>query len=109
MIWLHRRATDIFPLADKDGNGWLSKRELKNVIHKDDDLRYELRTAGGRPWAQFWAELDENNVSCYKASAAERMMGRPFLVVVACLHFGLARTPSWPRASSSCSLSVFWC
>eukprot|EP00055_Hartaetosiga_balthica_P015494 m.91839 g.91839 ORF g.91839 m.91839 type:complete len:387 (-) comp8880_c1_seq1:56-1216(-) len=58
---LHDRALDLFDKADKDKNGWLSKNELKKVIHADDNVRYELRIAGGRTWTEFWEELDEDD------------------------------------------------
>eukprot|EP00043_Microstomoeca_roanoka_P004873 m.52385 g.52385 ORF g.52385 m.52385 type:complete len:411 (+) comp12697_c0_seq1:112-1344(+) len=61
MCRLRDRVREIFERADKDKNGWLSKKELKNVLHQDDDLRFELRTAGGREWKDFWAELDAND------------------------------------------------
>ena len=57
------RAREIFERADRDGNGVLSKKELKRVLHEDDDLRDELRTAHGRHWKEFWGELDANDVS----------------------------------------------
>ncbi len=55
-------AREIFERADRDGNGVLSKRELKRVLHEDDDLRDELRAAHGRHWKDFWTELDANGV-----------------------------------------------
>ena len=62
MARMKAHVRDIFERADRDKNGWLSKKELKKVIHEDDNLRFELRTAGGRPWKEFWAELDANDV-----------------------------------------------
>ena len=62
-VSLKDRATEIFKRADRDGNGVLSKKELKRVLHEDDDLRDELRTAHGRHWKEFWGELDANDVS----------------------------------------------
>lgn len=42
----------------------LSHTELKRLLHKKDELRTALRVAGGRPWKDFWAELDANKVGC---------------------------------------------
>eukprot|EP00049_Salpingoeca_infusionum_P005139 m.88810 g.88810 ORF g.88810 m.88810 type:complete len:1118 (-) comp12868_c0_seq2:3539-6892(-) len=60
LAFLVNRATEIFTTADIHSRGWLSKSDLKKLIHKDDELREELRTAGGRTWKDFWAELDAN-------------------------------------------------
>lgn len=49
---------EVFARADKDGNGILSKTELKTVLHQDEDLRTQFRAVGGRHWKDFWHELD---------------------------------------------------
>ena len=45
---------DIFARADKDKSGTLSKTELKNLLHQDDELRESFRDMGGREWKDFW-------------------------------------------------------
>ena len=40
------RAREIFKSADSDGNGWLSHRELKKLLHSDAALKEELGISG---------------------------------------------------------------
>jgi hypothetical protein len=47
------RAREIFKSADSDGNGWLSHRELKNLLHADSALREELGVSGKKYVACF--------------------------------------------------------
>lgn len=44
------RAKEIFLAADKDGNGELSHRELKRLLHADDELRGQLQNHARMPW-----------------------------------------------------------
>lgn len=42
----------------QNGDGELSKTELKKVLHADEDIRLQFRAVGGRHWQDFWQELD---------------------------------------------------
>lgn len=47
---IRERAKRIFEAADHDGNGWLSHKEIKRLLHADTALRLELQGRLNVPW-----------------------------------------------------------
>jgi hypothetical protein len=47
---IRERARRIFEAADHDGNGWLSHKEIKRLLHADTALRLELQGRLNVPW-----------------------------------------------------------
>ena len=54
---LAAKAASVFKLADKNGNGQLSKRELKDYLHTDLDAR-EVLCGGEFKWQEIYKGLD---------------------------------------------------
>ncbi|EGD79829.1 hypothetical protein PTSG_10812 [Salpingoeca rosetta] len=55
------KAREILVAADADGNGWLSKNELKKLVHKDAGLQKLLHYGENFHWKTFWNELDADH------------------------------------------------
>lgn len=76
----------------------LSSQELKNLVHKDEELRAQL--VGYGAWARFWAGIDTNQVRKCAVPASLCMETTPLFVVTPPLFWlpALAVPLScWPR------------
>lgn len=58
---IRERAKRIFEAADHDGNGWLSHKEIKRLLHADTALRLELQGRLNVPWqVRRWMMLGDS-------------------------------------------------
>merc|ERR1711934_55445 len=57
--WQLAAAKTVFRAMDKNGNGQLTHKEIKNYLNKDEEAKTLLVTPG-QPWSELWDKMDSD-------------------------------------------------